>query len=83
MGQIDGRSHDRGVVRVVGEVAGERLVDFHLVRIELPQHVEGAVPGAEVVHGEAYTEITERGKGVGGCRRIHDDRSLGDFQRER
>src|SRR5437868_826432 len=50
------RPHDRDRIRVLAEIADERLIDLDLVERKLAQIAQARIAGAEVVHRDAHAE---------------------------
>src|ERR1700680_4115499 len=55
----DDGTDDGNRVRLVIEVANERLVDLDLVEGKLSQVAEARIPGAEIVHRDAHAEFPQ------------------------
>jgi len=78
--QRRGRAHDRRIVPAGVHRAHEGLVDLQAGRRHLPQRGEVAVAGAEIVDGDARTELAHRVQVAAGGVVMRQQRAFGELQ---
>ncbi len=82
MGEVDEGPHDGGVDGRLRRGRDEGAVDLQLVDLELAQHRQRRVAGAEVVEGDAGARGAQRGQDRRGPARVGQQRRLGDLEGE-
>ncbi len=75
------RAHDGRVVRVVRQVAHERLIDLQAVQREALQVAEAGVAGAQIIDRQAYAQLTNAAEDANGLVRVLDQRAFGWLNR--
>ena len=79
-GQVDGRLDDRGDLRRVHHPPDEAPVDLDLVDVYPGQEGQRRVPGAEVVDGQPYPQLTQGKQDVVDDRQFAHHHGFGDLQ---
>jgi hypothetical protein len=82
LAHVDDGAHDGGIVRVHGDVAHERLVDFQSADGKLLQRRQRRIAGAEVVDGQMQAHGVELVQKSDGALRIRHQGGFRDFQLE-
>src|SRR5580692_5532312 len=82
LSHVDDGADDRGVVRVHGDIADERLVDLQGTDRKLLQCRQRGIPRAEIVDGQVQAHGIELVQKADGALRVRHQRGFRDFQLE-
>ncbi|MNR32798.1 hypothetical protein D3C85_1504170 [compost metagenome] len=82
LAQADDAADQPGIVVVAAHLADKRLVDLQHIDGEFLQIAEARIPGAEVIDGQAHTQLLDRLQGDDRGVDVAHQHAFGDFQFE-
>jgi hypothetical protein len=79
---VDDAAHERRLLAILVDARHEGAIDLEDVEREQSQVTQGRIAGAEVVDGQADTDVLELAQLVLHPFVVLDEQSLGDLERE-